>query len=250
MKFYDKNIKDIYKELASSENGISSAEAERRITEIGKNEIVEAKSKSPLKIFLNQFNDMMIVILIVVAIIMGIYGFVYSHDYTDSIVIAVVVLLNAIMGFIQEAKAEVTLEGLKKYATSNCKTLRDGHITVIDSKDLVPGDVIILEAGDKIPADARIISETNLSVDESPLTGESVPVKKNTRILSRDLQIQDQSNMLFSGCNITNGRVEAIVVKTGMNTELGIIAVSLNTPYEVKTPLEIKINEMSKKITI
>lgn len=250
MKFYDKNIKDIYKDLSSSKKGITTAEAKRRIAEIGKNEIVEAKPKSPLKIFFNQFNDMMIIILIIVAIIMGVYGFVYSHDYTDSIVIAVVVLLNAIMGFIQEQKAEVTLEGLKKYATSHCKTLRDGLTTVIDSKELVPGDVVILEAGDKIPADARIISETNLSVDESPLTGESVPVKKNNRTLKGKLQIQDQSNMLFSGCNITNGRVEAIVVKTGMNTELGVIAVSLNTPYEVKTPLEIKINEMSKKITI
>ena len=250
MKFYDAKLDDIYKKLSSSEKGLSTAQAERTLVEIGKNEIVEAKPKSALKIFFNQFNDMMIIILIVVAIIMGIYGLVYSHDYTDSIVIAVVVLLNAIMGFIQEAKAEVTLEGLKKYATSHCKTLRDGHITVIDSKELVPGDVIILEAGDKIPADARIISETNLSVDESPLTGESVPVKKSNRILKGNLQIQDQSNMLFSGCNVTNGRVEAIVVKTGMNSELGIIAVSLNTPYEVKTPLEIKINEMSKKITI
>ena len=250
MKFYDEKLDYIYKKLSSSEKGLSTAQAERKIVEDGKNEIVEAAPKSALKIFFNQFNDMMIIILIVVAIIMGIYGLVYSHDYTDSIVIAVVVLLNAIMGFIQEAKAEVTLEGLKKYATSHCKTLRDGHITVIDSKELVPGDVIILEAGDKIPADARIISETNLSVDESPLTGESIPVKKNNRVLKGNLQIQDQSNMLFSGCNVTNGRVEAIVVKTGMKTELGIIAVSLNTPYEVKTPLEIKINEMSKKITI
>ncbi len=250
MKFYDKSLKDIYADLSSSEKGLATSEVEKRINEYGKNEIVEAKPKSALTIFLSQFNDMMIIILIIVAVIMGIYGLLYSHDYTDSIVIAVVVLLNAIMGFIQEEKAEVTLEGLKKYATSNCKTLRDGHISVVDSKELVPGDIIVLEAGDKIPADARIISETNLSVDESPLTGESVPVKKNTRVLKGKLQIQDQSNMLFSGCNITNGRVEAIVVKTGMNTELGVIAVSLNTPYEVKTPLEIKINEMSKKITI
>lgn len=221
MNFYEKNLKEIYKELSSSEKGLSTDEANSRQEKYGKNEIVEAKSKSAFKVFLNQFNDMMIIILIVVAIIMGIYGLIYSHDYTDCIVIAVVVLLNAIMGFIQEEKAEVTLEGLKKYATSSCKTLRDGHIVIIDSKDLVPGDVIILEAGDKIPADARIITETNLSVDEAPLTGESIPVKKDTRVLKGKLQIQDQSNMLFSGSNITNGRVEAIIVKTGMNTELG-----------------------------
>lgn len=250
MNFYDEKIADIYKHLSSSEKGLTGPDAKKRLLEYGNNEIVEAKPKSAFKIFLSQFNDMMIIILIIVAIIMGFYALFYSHDYTDSIVIAVVVLLNAIMGFIQEEKAEVTLEGLKKYATSSCKTLRDGHISIVDSKSLVPGDVIILEAGDKIPADARIITETNLTVDESPLTGESIPVKKTTRVLKGKLQIQDQSNMLFSGCNITNGRVEAIVVKTGMSTELGVIAVSLNTPYEVKTPLEIKINEMSKKITI
>lgn len=250
MKFYEEKLSAIYEYLSSSEKGLTTNEAEKRIGKYGKNEIVEAKSKSSLKIFFSQFSDMMIIILIVVAIIMGIYGVLYTHDYTDSIVIAVVVLLNAIMGFIQEKKAEVTLEGLKKYATSNCKVLRNRRIAVVDAKELVPGDVIILEAGDKIPADARIISETNLSVDESPLTGESVPVKKNTRVVKGILQIQDQINMLFSGCNITNGRVEAIVVKTGMSTELGVIAVSLNTPYEVKTPLEIKINEMSKKITV
>lgn len=250
VNFYNKDLKDIYKDLDTNEEGLKNSIAKERLEKYGENSIKEAPPKSPLKIFLSQFNDMMIIILIIVAIFMGVYGFIYSHEYTDTIIIAVVVLLNAIMGFIQEAKAEVTLEGLKKYTLTSCKVKRDGKISVIDSKDLVPGDVIILEAGDRIPADARIINETNLSVDESPLTGESVPVRKFIKKLKGELQIQDQVNMIFCGCNITNGRVEALVVKTGMNTELGTIAQSLNTPYEVKTPLEIKIEELSKKLTI
>ncbi len=250
MKYYEMDKKAIYKELNTSDEGLKNSEAKDRLKNYGENAIKEAPPKSSLKIFFSQFNDMMIIILIIVAIFMGFYGFFYSHEYTDTIVITVVVLLNAVMGFIQEAKAEVTLEGLKKYATSSCKVKRGGKVTVIDSKELVPGDVIILEAGDRIPADAKIISEINLSVDESPLTGESVPVRKFVKDLSGDLQIQDQVNMIFCGCNITNGRVEAVVVKTGMNTELGLIAQSLNTPYEIKTPLEIKIEELSKKLTI
>lgn len=250
MEAYNKDIKEVLKSLDSNLEGISSKEAQKRINAYGENIIEEAKKKSKLRRFLDQFNDMMIIILIIVAIIMGVYGALVSHDYTDTIVITVVVLINAVMGFIQEEKAEVTLEGLKKYATSTCKIKRDGKVTIIDSKYIVPGDIIILEAGDKIPADARIISESNLSVDESPLTGESVPVKKQTKALKGKLQIQDQFNMLFCGCNITNGRAEAIIVRTGMLTELGKIAVSLNTPYEVMTPLQIKIKELSKNLTI
>lgn len=250
MNPYNMNIKEILESLKTNETGLSTQEAKKRINIYGENVIEEAKGKSKIKRFLDQFNDMMIIILIIVAIIMAIYGFLVTHEYTDTIVIAVVVLINAFMGFIQEEKAEVTLEGLKKYTTSTVKVKRDGKITIVDSKDIVPGDIIVLEAGDRVPADARIINESNLSVDESPLTGESVPVKKQTKVISGDLQIQDRFNMIFCGCNITNGRCEAVVTKTGMLTELGSIAVSLNTPYEVMTPLQIKISEISKKITI
>lgn len=248
--FFNKDIKDVYKELNTSEDGLTLEKAESLFGEVGPNEIVEGKKKSKLVKFLNQFNDMMIIILIIVAVLMLIYGLLYSNDYTDSIVIAVVVLINAIMGFIQEEKAEVTLEGLKKYVSSTCKVKRNGKLEVIDTKLLVPGDYIILEAGEKVPADARIVSLSNLLVDESPLTGESNPVSKRAnKINGTKLQIQDQLNMLFSGTNITNGRAEAIVTATGMYTELGKIAVSLNTPYEVKTPLELRIEEISKKLT-
>lgn len=250
MNFYNKSIDEIYKEFGSSIDGLDSNIIESRVLEYGKNRMQEAKRKSPFRRFLEQFNDPMIIILIIVAIIMFVYGFLYSHEYTDTIVIVIVVLLNSIMSFIQEQKAEITLAGLKSYSTSSCKVKRNGKITFINSEEIVPGDIIILEAGDKIPADARIIEESNLKVDESPLTGESVPVKKLIKTLKGNHLIQDQVNMLFSGCNIVNGTACAIVVKTGMDTELGSIATSLNTPYEVSTPLQIKMNEISKKITI
>lgn len=250
MNYYNKTLEEIYEELKTSKDGLSEKEANNNLNKYGLNKIEEAKKKSKFRRFLEQFNDIMIIVLIIVAIIMGVYGFLYSHDYTDTIVITVVIFLNAVMGFIQEQKAEVTLEGLKKYTITNSKVKRDGKITVINSEKIVPGDIILLEAGDKVPADARLISVTNLKVDESPLTGESNPVKKMARILHGKKALQSRVNMVFSGSNVVNGSAEAIVVKTGMNTELGSIAASLNTPYEIKTPLEIKMEEISKKITI
>lgn len=250
MNYYNKKISEIYEGLNTSLDGLSTDEAHKRLTKYGENKIEEAKGKSHLRRFLEQFNDLMIIILIIVAIVMGLYGFFYSHDYTDTIVIAIVVLLNAIMGFIQEEKAEVTLQSLKKYATSTSKVKRDKEVTIIESIDLVPGDIILLEAGDKIPADARLISENNLKVDESPLTGESVAVKKIPKVLKGTHILQEQVNMLFCGCNIESGTATAIVVRTGMKTELGSIATSLNTPYEVVTPLQLKMQEISKKLTL
>ena len=200
MNYFLEDLKTIYKELKVSEEGLSEAEASKRLSINGTNTLTEKKGKSKLKIFFYQFNDMMIIILLIVAVIMGIYGFLYSNDYTDTIVILVVVLINAIMGFVQEAKAEVTLEGLKKYSVTKVKVKRKGQIKVIDSKYLVPGDIILLEAGDKVPVDARIISESNVLVDEAALTGESTPVsKKNKTIKINSAQIQEQINMLFSG---------------------------------------------------
>ena len=246
---YNKNLNDIYDELNSSKDGLTSNEALNRVERYGNNELVEAKSRSKFRIFLDQFNDFMIIILIIVAITMGIYAYFVSGDYTDTIVIAVVVLINAFMGFLQEAKAQVTLDGLKSYIVRRSTVKRDGKLEVIDSSLLVPGDIIVLQAGDRIAADARIIELDNLYVDESQLTGESVPVMKAEKTLNGTLQLQDQNNMLFSGSNITSGRCEAIVTSTGMNTELGRIAVSLNTPYRVETPLEKKMKEISITIT-
>ena len=195
MNIYNKSINDLYDEFDSSIDGIKSSEVEDRLNKYGENKIIETKKKSKFRRFLDQFNDMMIIILIIVAIVMGIYGFLYSHDYTDTIVIAIVVLLNAIMGFIQEEKAEVTLEGLKKYTNTTCKVRRDKEIHVVDASEIVPGDIIILEAGDQIPADARLLVATNLKVDESPLTGESLPVKKMVKSLRGNRPLQEQLNL-------------------------------------------------------
>ena len=247
--FYNKKVEDIYKELETSERGLSAKEVEKKQEIYGLNVIEEGKKNSMLSIFFAQFNDPMIVILIITAIVMYAYGIFYSQDFTDTIVIAIVVLINAIMGFLQERKAEVTLDSLKNYSKTMTTVKRNGSIEVVDSDELVPGDIVILNAGDKVSVDARIIESTNLMVDESTLTGESTVVEKRAKILTGELQIQDQVNMIFSGSNITNGTVTAVVVGTGMYTEIGKIAKSLNTPYKVETPLEKKIKELSKTIT-
>ena len=246
---YDKKIEEIYKLLDSSKDGLSSSEVQKRLEKDGFNELIEKKSRSKLSIFLEQFKDMMIIILIMVGIIMTVYGFLIDHDFTDPIVIFVVVFLNAIMGFLQEVKAEVTLEGLKSYIVKKSLVKRDGKLELIDSKDIVVGDIIVLQAGDRVAADARIIEVDNFFVDESALTGESVPIEKISRVISNGSQLQDQFNMIFSSSNVTSGRCEAIVTATGMNTELGKIATSLNTPYKIETPLERKISEISSTIT-
>ena len=249
MNFYNKKIEDIYEELETNEKGLTDEEVNRKKEIFGLNIIEEGKKNSMLSIFFSQFNDPMIAILIITALVMYGYGIFYSNDFTDTIVIAVVVLINAVMGFLQERKAEVTLDSLKNYSKSMTTVRRNGGIEVIDSDELVPGDIIMLGAGDKVSVDARIIDATNLMVDESTLTGESMAVEKHVKILKGDLQIQDQVNMIFSGSCITNGSVTAVVVNTGMYTEIGKIAKSLNTPYKIETPLERKIKELSKTIT-
>ena len=249
MNFYNKKIEDIYEELETNEKGLTDEEVNKKKEIFGLNIIEEGKKNSMLSIFFSQFNDPMIAILIITALVMYGYGIFYSNDFTDTIVIAVVVLINAVMGFLQERKAEVTLDSLKNYSKSMTTVRRNGGIEVIDSDELVPGDIIMLGAGDKVSVDARIIDATNLMVDESTLTGESMAVEKHVKILKGDLQIQDQVNMIFSGSCITNGSVTAVVVNTGMYTEIGKIAKSLNTPYKIETPLERKIKELSKTIT-
>ena len=191
----------------------------------------------------------MIIILLVVALLLYFYGYFYSHEYTDTIVILFVVFINAIVGFIQEEKATLVLRDLKKYETSTCKVKRDDKIIVINTKELVPGDIIYLESGETIPADIRILSCESLKVDESALTGESVPVQKSSDVLKNNLILQEQKNMLFLGTSITNGKSTGIVVSTGKNTEIGKIALSLNEIDRIETPLQLKIKELSKKIT-
>lgn len=247
---YSKNEEEIFKSLNSNINGLDSKEAKKRLSNYGQNIILSKKKKPWILRFLKQFNDTMIIILLVVALLLYFYGYFYSHEYTDTIVILFVVIINAIVGFIQEEKATLILRDLKKYETSTCKVKRNDKIIVINTKELVPGDIIYLESGETVPADIRILSCENLKVDESALTGESVPVQKSSDALKENLIIQEQKNMLFLGTNITNGKCTGIVVSTGKNSELGKIALSLNEIDRIETPLQLKIKELSKKITL
>lgn len=247
---YFKNEEDIFKTLNSNIDGLDSKEAKKRLNDYGQN-IILNKNKTPLILrFLKQFNDTMIIILLVVAVLLYFYGCFYSHEYTDTIVILFVVFINAIVGFIQEEKSALILKDLKKYETSTSKVKRDDKILIINTKELVPGDIIYLESGETVPADIRILRCENLKVDESALTGESIPVQKSTDVLKENLIIQEQKNMLFLGTNITNGKCTGIVVSTGKNSELGKIALSLNEIDRIETPLQLKIKELSKKITL
>ena len=246
---YSKNEEEIFKILNSNIDGLDSKEIEKRLKDYGQNIILNKKKKVWILRFLKQFNDTMIIILLVVALLLYFYGYFYSHEYTDTIVILFVVFINAIVGFIQEEKATLVLRDLKKYETSTCKVKRDDKIIVINTKELVPGDIIYLESGETVPADIRILSCESLKVDESALTGESVPVQKSSDVLKNNLILQEQKNMLFLGTSITNGKSTGIVVSTGKNTEIGKIALSLNEIDRIETPLQLKIKELSKKIT-
>ncbi len=247
---YCKNIKEVLEELNTKEEGLSKNEWIKRLKTKGPNKITESKGRSSFKIFIDQFKDLMIIILILVDIFMIFYGTIFTKDYVDAIVITIVILINTIMGFIQENKAEVTLKNLMEYTKRSVQVIRENKTEMIDAENLTEGDIIILDAGDIVPADCRIIEYANLTVDESTLTGESLPVIKTDKTLKENLEIQKQKNILFSGTSIVTGFAKAVVYAVGMDTELGKVAKSLNTPYKVDTPLEQKIKDLSKKITI
>lgn len=246
---YNKTIEELLKEYKTSEEGLSNEEVLEKRKEYGTNEITEKKKKSPIRRFLDQFNNVMIILLLIVGILSFIYSTLTGTDYADAIVILFSVIVNAIMGYFQEKKAENSLESLKNYVTSTVEVIRENQNIEIDSKELVPGDIIILESGDKVPADCRILEEINLEVDESILTGESKPVEKQECILEKESALHEQINMVFSGTNVINGKAKALVVKTGDSTELGKIAENLNKEKEAPTPLQEKVGKVSKFIT-
>ena len=246
---YQKEIKTLLKELNTSQKGLSNEEAQKRLRTNGLNEITEKKKITPLKRFIKQFNNIMIIILLIVGILSFIYSTVTGSDYADSIVILFSVIVNAIMGYIQEQKAENSLESLKSYVTSTVEVLRDNKSHEVDSKQITIGDVIILESGDKIPADCRLLEAINLQVDESILTGESKSLTKTPDLITEEVEIHDRKNMIYSGTNIINGKAKALVVKIGDDTELGKIAQNLNKEKQAPTPLQIKVGKVSKFIT-
>ena len=246
MNFYSKKIDEVYKILDSKKEGLTKEEALKKLQQNGKNKIIEPKKQSNIVKFLNEFNDLMIIILIISAIISFIISMINHESFTDSIIILVIVILNAILGFIQELKADKAIDSLKKLQTTTTKVKRNNTIYKINKEELVKGDIIILEAGDNVPADARIISEAALKVDESSLTGESISVSKNTTVLKENTPLSARKNMIYAGTNIVYGKCSAIVCATGMNTELGMIANCLNEQEKEITPLQKKMNEISK----
>jgi Ca2+-transporting ATPase len=245
--WHSKQTNEIVSELGTNtSSGLSSSDAEKRVHDFGYNEIKEKGKKKPIMVFLSQFNDFMIWILIAAAFISGIV----VREITDAIVILIILIINAVLGFVQEFRAEKALEALRELAAPTALVIRNGREEKINSKLLVPGDVIKLFAGDLVPADSRIIHEVNLLVDEAILTGESVPVEKHsTAIKNKDIPLGDRKNIVFSGTTIVKGRCHAIVVETGTETEIGKIASLVQTAEET-TPLQKELKSVGKKIGI
>ncbi len=250
MKFYNSNIEEVLKELKTSTNGLSEEEAKNRLAHDGLNKLKEAKKESKFVKFLSQFKDLMIIVLFIAAIVSFIISYINKESYLDSIIIILIVFINAILGYLEEEKADKAIESLKKMQTTKVKVKRNGKVKYLNSEELVVGDIVLLEAGDKVSADARVIESNSLKVDESSLTGESVSVSKDTKEIKRAVSLNDQTNMVFAGTNVVYGKGLCIVTKTGMNTEIGLIAGSLDKEKTELTPLQKKINGISKVLTI
>ena len=250
--WFNKTSQEVEQELKTDcQNGLSSNQVQENMKKYGLNELQEKKKDSLLKKFLEQFKDFSIIVLIIAAIVSGVVGVAQGEGFTDTIIILIVVILNAVIGVAQESKAEKSLEALKKLSSHASKVIRNGKEQVIPARELVPGDLVIIETGDYIAADLRIIEAVNLKSQEASLTGESVPVEKITeKIDGNEIGIGDRKNMLFSSSLITYGRGKAIVVNTGMNTEVGKIAGMLDNAEKQETPLQQKLNDLGKTLGI
>lgn len=246
---YQKTIEEIYSEYQTNKDGLSDKEAERRLGLFGKNVLIQKNKKSKWKIFLSQFKNIMVILLLLVGVMSLVYAIFTSGDFLEPIVILGTSLINCLMGYFQESKAEDALEKLKNYSSAKAKVKRGGDITEIDAKDLVRGDYIILEAGDKIPADARIVESYFAKCDESILTGESMSVDKTEETITKKALIAERTDMVYSGTILVAGKIEAVVTDTGMNTELGKIASTLDSKEEPITPLQVKVNKISTFIS-
>ncbi|HOW53534.1 MAG TPA: cation-translocating P-type ATPase [Syntrophorhabdaceae bacterium] len=244
--YHQQRMESIYEHLDTTADGLSAAEAEKRLAKYGPNELKAKKKKTPFFMFLDQFKDFMILILIGAAVVAGIIG-----ELTDTLVIIAIVIANAVIGFIQEYRAERAIEALKQMAAPMANVIRDGSVHSVNSKVIVPGDIVLLEAGTIVPVDMRIIESAQLRIDEAALTGESVPVEKAVCELSDPgLSIGDRTNMVYKGTIVTYGRGSGIAVATGMQTELGKIASMLQDEAEVRTPLQKRLTVFGKNLAI
>ena len=253
MKFYTDSTQDVLNELQSSDSGLSSAQASERLERYGRNKLRDAKKTSLIKRFFEQLKDPMIIILIIAAIVSAVVSFYEKESFADTIIIIAVVLLNAILGVLQESKAEKAIEALQSMNAAQSKVLRDGMIRLVKSEELVPGDVVLLEAGDAVPADGRIIECASLKIEEAALTGESVPVTKQAEIIEdltgKGVSLGDRVNMCYMGSTVVYGRGYAVITSTGMDTEMGKIADAIEKAEQGATPLQIKLSQLSKILT-
>ncbi|HEY8392424.1 MAG TPA: cation-translocating P-type ATPase [Capillibacterium sp.] len=250
MDYYLKEKEEVLKEKGTTEQGLTPAEARARLEKYGPNKLAEGKRKSLLAKFFGEMADPMVMVLIAAALISGVVG-----EIADTIIILMVVTLNAVLGVIQEGKAEKAIEALQKMASPYCKVRRGGHVLSVKSEELVPGDLVLLEAGAAVPADLRIIKAASLKVEEASLTGESVPVEKDSRVMTlppggREVPLGDRQNMAYMGTNVVYGRGEGVVVRTGMATEMGKIANLLAETKTEKTPLQRKLAALSRVLSI
>ncbi|MEA4823409.1 MAG: cation-translocating P-type ATPase [Clostridiaceae bacterium] len=254
MRAYLSEVSAVLDEVKTSSVGLSSAEAEKRFAEHGPNKLAEGKRRSLISRFLGELADPMILILIAAAIVSGVTAVYTGESFADVVIILTVVLINAILGVVQESKAERAIEALREIAAATSKVLRDGHRVTVKSEALVPGDIVILEAGDAVPADSRLIECASLKAEEAALTGESVPVTKLVGALTlggaKDVPLGDRKNMVYMGSTVVYGRGAAVVVATGMDTEMGKIAGALTAAKDDETPLQKKLNALSKTLSI
>lgn len=254
MQYYLKHAEEVISQLQSQKDGLSEENAQARLAQHGKNKLEEGKKDSLMKRFLAQMADPMIIILIVAAVISGVTSYYAGEGFADVIIILAVVIINAVLGVYQESKAEKAIEALQEMAAATSKVLRDGKVVAVKSEDLVPGDVVILEAGDAVPADGRIIECASMKIEEAALTGESVPVEKTAEALSldgeKDISLGDRKNMVYMGSTVVYGRGIAVITATGMDTEMGKIADALSQAQEGRTPLQIKLDQLSRILTV
>lgn len=255
MDYHLKSCDETFQSLQSSKNGLSSSEAAKRLEQYGPNKLNEAKKKSLVKRFFEQLADPMIIILLAAALISAITS-VYNHEFpSDVIIILSVVIINAVLGVFQESKAEKAIEALQKMSAQHAKVIRDGKVVNIKSEELVIGDVVLLDAGDAVPCDMRLFECASLKIEEAALTGESVPVTKYMDLLSlkkdeKTIPLGDRKNMAYMGSSVSYGRGKGVVCFTGMDTEMGKIASSLESAEDGETPLQKKLSSLSKVLTV
>ena len=254
MVAYNKNADELVTELATDlEKGLSGSEVQKRAEKYGPNKLKEKKKKTNFQRFVDQFKDAMILILIAAAVISFVVACVEKNpkEFFEPALIMLIVILNALMGVMQESKAEKALDALKNMSAPHAKVIRDGKEQIVDAASLVVGDIILLEAGDFVPADARLIKSVSLKSEESALTGESVPSEKDALAEVKDnAPVGDRTNMVFSGCSITYGTALAVVTAIGMDTEMGKIAALLDNEEEGQTPLQEKLAQLGKYLGI